>query len=93
MPPAPPTRRRWFQFSIRDLLWLMAVIACLLFARKNDLGWSNYAERLRESADANLNKRREEMVEQVHNALKETTKWKSLYEACRAERERERESR
>jgi hypothetical protein len=71
----------------------MAVIACLLFARKNDLAWSNYAQELRKSADTKLEKKREELRGQVSNAWNETSKWKSLFEACHAERERERESR
>jgi len=30
--PTPKSRRRWFQMSLSSLLWLMALIAVLIFA-------------------------------------------------------------
>jgi hypothetical protein len=92
MSESPTIRHRWFQFTIRDVLWLMAVVACLMFARHTDLGWSRYLDEVRKSSDAKLNKQRDDMVKQVNNALIETKKWKSIYEACYAERERERDA-
>ena len=44
MSQAPPTRRRWFQFGLRELFWLMIVVALVLFAA------NERRERIRERA-------------------------------------------
>jgi hypothetical protein len=52
-----PTRRRWFQFSLRELFWLMLVVAISLYAAKQRHRaefWQQENQDIRRNAKAEL---------------------------------------
>ncbi len=77
--------RRWYQFSIRDLLWLMAVVACLLLVRDTNRAWDQIEKDRRAAADAQIKEHHLALGQQVIDARGEAAKWKALYEDCKKE--------
>ena len=74
MSQAPPTRRRWFQFGLRELFWLMIVVALVLFAA------NERRERIRERAAYES-----ELEAKLHDARIEAQKQMLAVNAARLE--------
>jgi len=78
-----PTRPRWFQFSRRDLLWLIAVACCLLFALNERRLASQKVAYSHAQADDLVKRMRYKFGSEKLAAEREEEKWKTLYEECR----------
>jgi hypothetical protein len=91
MPPAPKHARRWLQFSIRDLLWFAALVACLLFAWNLNRAWvqsekqwrsASHEQMIRIEGDAAARANKAELIaaERVLKAEQIARDWQALYE-------------
>ncbi|HVU88854.1 MAG TPA: hypothetical protein VHD36_16140 [Pirellulales bacterium] len=78
---------RWLTFSIRDLLWLTAVIACLAFAQGERRLGEEAARISRRQADAMVKRIRKQLSEEKLVAEHEALEWKALYETSVKDRE------
>ena len=86
-----PTRRRRLQFSIRDLLWFAALVACLLFAWNLNRAWVQSEKQWRSAAhermarierDAAVRAIKAELIaaERIIEAEQIARDWQALYE-------------